>query len=102
MAVLRSTGHVGYPPSVATDSQLGFSAMAYQSAEVLYDRCQGGGRSPVRIAGTRTRAHQGSQEGDMLQRARFGYCPYCALPTHVTVPSRYQAGEHSARNSHGI
>ena len=29
MEVLRRPGQVGYPPSVVTDAQLGFSAMAY-------------------------------------------------------------------------
>ena len=60
-AVLLSSGHEGYHPSVATGSLLGFSVMAYQSADVLLDRCEGQGRILVRLAGACTRAHQGAR-----------------------------------------
>ena len=43
VVVLRSPGQAGYPPSIATDAHLGFLVMAYQSAEVLFDRCEGQG-----------------------------------------------------------
>ena len=35
MDIRRCRRQVGYPPSVATDAQLGLSVMAYQSAELL-------------------------------------------------------------------
>ena len=35
--VVRRKGKLGYPPSVATDSQLGYSVAAHQSAELLFD-----------------------------------------------------------------
>ena len=63
--------------------------MAYQSAEVLFDRCEVGGRILVRIAGSRARARKGSQQRDMTQRAKLGYCSCCARPTRIAVPSRY-------------
>ena len=50
MEALRSPGQPGCPPSVATDTQLGFSVMAYQSAEVLF------GHILVRLLGTCARA----------------------------------------------
>ena len=97
MGVPRCPGQVGYPPSVATDAQLGFSVLAYQSAEILFDRCEGGGRILVRILGTCTRAPQGGKKGDITQRAEARYCPCCARPAHVAAPSRY-----SAHKAHGL
>ena len=43
MEAIRRPALVGRPLSVATDAQLGFSAIAYQLAEVLSGRCQGDG-----------------------------------------------------------
>ena len=100
--VLRCPGEVGYPPGVATDAQLGFSAMAYQPAEMLFGRREEGGYISVRLQGTCARAHQGGQKGDMTQRAKAGYRPCCTRPTHVAAPSRYMAGEYSGRKAHGI
>ena len=48
MEVLRGPGKAGYPPSLATDSQLGFSVMAYRLAELLFGRCGGDGHISVR------------------------------------------------------
>ena len=50
--VIRCPGQVGFPPSVATDAQLGYSVMAYESAEALFGRCEGDGRILARIIGT--------------------------------------------------
>lgn len=36
MVAHQAKGQVGYPPSIATDAQLGFSVLAYQSAAVLF------------------------------------------------------------------
>ena len=102
MEGLRSPAKVGYPPSVATDAQLGCSVAAYQSAEVRFERCEGGGRILVRVTGSRTRAHKGSQQGDIAQRAKGEYCLCCTRPAHIAVPSRYQVGEYSARKASGI
>ena len=102
MDVLRSPGQVGYPPSVATDAHLGFPVTAYQSAEVLFDRCEGQGRIPVRLVGNCARAHQGSKKDDIAQRAKAGYCLYCTRPTHVALPSRYTVGEYSCHKAHGV
>ena len=57
--VLRSRGQAGHPPSVATDAQLGFTVTAYQTAEVLFSRCGGGGHAVVRPTGTCARAQKG-------------------------------------------
>ena len=72
MGVLRSPGQVGFPPSVATASKLGFSVTAYRSAEGLFDRGEGDGYILVRLAGTCTWARQGVQ-GELTQRANVGY-----------------------------
>ena len=76
--------------------------MAYQSAEVHFDRLSGGGLFLVRLTGTWPRAHQGGQKRDMTQRAKAGYCPCCARPFHVAAPPRYEAGEISGHKAHGI
>ena len=66
----RRPGQVGYPLSVAADAHLGFSVMAYQSAEVLFDRCEGVGHCLVRLAGTCARPRQGLQKGGMAPAQR--------------------------------
>ena len=38
----------------------------------------------------------------MTQRAKVGFCPCCASPTHFAAPSRYWVGEYSPRKAHGI
>ena len=101
MEVLRSPGQAGYPPSVATDALLGFSVMAYQSAEALIGRCEVPGGILVRLVGTCARAHQGSQKDDIAQRAKVGYCPWCARPTHGAAPPRYVVGELFRHKAHG-
>ena len=55
VGVLRSPDQAGYPPSIATDAQLGSSVMAYHSAEVLFDRRGGDGHFLVAL---RERARQ--------------------------------------------
>ena len=101
MEVLRYKGQVCYPPSVATDAQLGFSVIAYQSAELLFDRREGCGRILARSVGTCARAHKASKDVDITQRARASFCPCCAKPTHIAVPSRYAAGEFSLSKAWG-
>ena len=58
MDVPRCPGQVGFPPSVAADTQLGSSTIAYRSAEALFGRCEGGGCILVLITGSRTREHK--------------------------------------------
>ena len=41
MEAIRCKGQAGYPPSVAIDALLGFSAMAYQSAKLPFGRREG-------------------------------------------------------------
>ena len=102
MEVLRGPGRAGYPPSVPTDAQLGFSVAAYQLAEMLVERCEGDGRVLVRIIGARAQAHKGSEEGDMTQRAKVGCSPCCARPTNVAAPPLYLVGEYLSRKAHGV
>ena len=102
MEALRRPGRVGYPPSVATDAQLGFSLMAYQPAEVFFGRFEGDGRSLARITGSRARAHQGGQNGDMIGRAKAGYCSCCTRPARIAAPPSYKAGEYLGRETHDI
>ena len=101
--VLRSKRHVGYPPSVATDAQLGFSVMARQYAEVLFGRCYGNSYIPVRKDGTRSRARQGRKKADALaQRAKTGHCPCFTRPTHVAATSRYAVGGFPPQGARGV
>ena len=102
LEVLRGPVKGGYPPSVATDAHLGFSVMAYRSAEVLFGRCEGQGRILVRLVGTCSRAHQGRKKEDIAQPAKVEYCPCCARPAHVALPSCYAAGEYSGHKARGV
>ena len=99
MDVLRYKGKVGYPPSVATDAQLGFSAMAYQYAEVLFGQREG---IPVRFEGTCPRVRRAGKKADNTQRAKVGFCACCARPTHIAVPARYVVGEFPSQRALGI
>ena len=62
-AGFREAMQVSSPPSVATDAQLGFSLMAYQSTGVPFDRCGEVGHILVRLSGTSARARQGGRMG---------------------------------------
>ena len=93
--VIRSPGQVGYPPSVATDAQLGFPVMAYQSAELLSGRCEGDGNILARLVGARARAQKANNHVDVAQRAKVGFCLCCSKPTHVAAPVRRSVGEYS-------
>ena len=77
-------------------------AIAYQSAELLFDRRDGRGRIFARLVETCARAHEASKDVDITQRARVGFCPRCAKPTHIAVPSRYAVGEFSLPKAWGI
>ena len=101
VGVLRCPVQVGYPPRIATEALLGFSFMAYQSAEVLFDRCEGDGHILVRLTGTCTRARQGGQ-GKLTKRAKVGNCSCCTRLTHVAAPPHYMAGQYSGHKAHGI
>ena len=81
LIILRSPGQAGYPPSAATDAQLGSSAMAYQSAEVLFDRCEGVGHIRARLLGTCAGARRGGRKGEMVRRAEAGYP--CSIQTRM-------------------
>ena len=100
MEVVRCKGQVGYPPSVAADSQSGFLVWAYQPAELLFDRREGSGHILVRLEGMRTRAHKAGKGAEPTQRATVGFYSCCALPTHIAIPSQYAVGDlsrHRAR-----
>ena len=56
----------------------------------------------VRLEGTCTRAHKGSKETDATQRAKVGFCPFCAKPTHIANPSRYVVGEVPPGRARGV
>ena len=92
--VLRSPGQVGNPPNVATDARLGYSAMAYQAAEVVFGRCEGLGSLLARSAGTCARGLQGSKRDDIARG--------CARPSHVAAPCRYVVGDFYGHKAHGI
>ena len=100
--VLRFKGQVGCPPSVAADAQLGFSATGYQSAELLFERREGGGHILLRLEGTYSRAHEAGKETEMSQRAKAGCCPCCAKPTHIAAPSRCVVGGYSPRKARRV
>ena len=100
--MIRNPGQVGYPLREATDAQLGFSVVAYQSAELLFDRREGNGRISVRLVGTRTWAHKARKEADITHRAKVGLRPCCTRPTHVAAPSRYLVGGRPSSRAEGI
>ena len=64
-------GQVGCPPTFKTGAQLGFSAMAYQSAEIPLSYRGGDGSSLVRAEGSRLRAHPVAKS-ELARRANLG------------------------------
>ena len=51
LASLRSEGQVRFLPSAATDASLGYSAMAGQSAQDLFENSEGGPARPGAFGG---------------------------------------------------
>lgn len=43
MEFLCAKGQVGYPPTISAVAKLGYSVMAYQSSDNLFDSCDGDG-----------------------------------------------------------
>ena len=43
MESVRAKGQVGYPPTISAVAKLGYSVMAYQSPDNLFDSCDGDG-----------------------------------------------------------
>ena len=72
MKVLRARGQVGSRPSVATDAQLRFSVMAYQSASMLFVSRDGDFAILVRFEGTCASAHSWGR-AELAQRAKTRY-----------------------------
>ena len=87
MEVFRAKGQVGYLPSVATDAQLSFSAMTYQSAAILSGRATG---IPLSSLDSKARARGPTPGGGMT---------WPSGPKWVIIraargpPARYAAGE---------
>ena len=101
MGVLRSKGQVGYQPSVAIDAHPGYSAMANQSETISFGSREGDSHILVQFGGTCARPHPGGRN-DLAQRARAGYRPCCARPTHVAVPARYEVGAFAPEKARGL
>ena len=94
-------GQVGYPASMATDAQLGYSVTAYQSADILFGSREGRGSIPVRSEGTCARAHQ-KRKTDLSKGANVGYCPSRTKAARIAIPSRYSAGGLSKDKAQGL
>ena len=90
-----------FPPNIATDAQPGYSAVAYQSADILFGSREGDCSILVRIEDTCTPAHAGPKS-EMARRARVGYWPRCTNATHIAVPLRYEDGESPKKKDHGL
>ena len=98
---MRTTRQVGYPPSIATDAQPGYSVMAYQSVEILFESCDGGGSILGRLEGSGPLGHPGTQDA-LTKRAKVGCCPCCTKETHIAAPPRYSVGVRSNDKAHGL
>ena len=95
LQLLENPQQIGYPATVNTDSCLGFATYAYQSAEVLFGPVQARSDLLIRLVGRRCKGHSDRQS--VTQRAKVGYCPCCATPTHVAVPLSYELGKDDRR-----
>ena len=94
LQVLENPDQLGYPGTILSDSQLGYSVYAYQSAEVLFDLIGVRDEILIRIDGLRCKGHKSSET---CQKAKLGYCPRCAIPTHIAIPNSFELGEFPIR-----
>ena len=76
--------------------------MTYQSAELLFGRCEGGGHILLSLGGTCTWAYKAGKEAEITQRTKVDYYRCCARPTQIAVPSQYVAGESSPHKARGV
>ena len=95
LQVLGNPNQKGYPGTANSDACLGFSAHTYQSAEVLFGPVGTRDDVLVRIEGLRRKGR--NDKGNVRQKAKVGYCPCCAIPTHVGIPMSYRPGENDGR-----
>ena len=100
LQVLENPNQLGYPGTVNADACLGFSVYAYQSPEVLFDAAKTRDDVLVRLEGLRCKSHNDKQ--NVCQKAKVGFCPCCAIPTHVAIPNSYALGENDFRNQQAI
>ena len=78
-------------PTLGTNASIGPACLCEQSADVAPDLREAEKFAPVRLVGTSSRAHPANKT-DITRRAKVGYCPCCARPTHVATPPT-RAGE---------
>ena len=100
LQVLENPKQLGYPGTVNADACLGFSVYAYQSSEVLFDAV--GTRDDVlaRLEGLRCKGH--NDKRNVCQKAKVGFCPCCAIPTHVAIPNSFALGGNGIRKQQTI
>ena len=98
--VLENPTRKGYPGTANADACLGYSVYAHQSSEVLFDAV--GTRDDVlaRLEGLRCKGHNDKQ--NVCLKAKVGYCPCGAIPTHVGIPNSYVLGKNDSRKQQAI
>ena len=74
--------------------------MGYQSPEVALQQCDVGRFILIRLVGPVSKGHDA--KNPVTQRAKVGYCPCCAMATHVAIPRVYSLGEFNLLKHRGL
>ena len=88
--ILESPLQEGYPASMITGASSGYSAMGYQSWDVVFDHCEASTSTLVRLEGRLSKGHGGEARDGLCQKAKVGYCPCCTRAAHVAIPPAYR------------
>jgi len=101
LMLLESPLQLGLPATIETDACLGWAVYAYQSAEVLLERCERAKEILVRIVGSCSKGHMAVKR-EVTQRAKVGYCPCCTVATHILIPPSYAVGRFDQNKYRGL
>ena len=94
-------GQVGYPPTMSTDADLGYSPAGNRSAVIAGAKRDAGKLILARLGRTVVEAHTAPKPSPR-QRAKSGYCSCCTRATRAAIPPRCEPGEFSRPKERGL
>ena len=92
---------MGVLPTIAKEASLGYSVMAYQSAQEVADHLEAGRPLLAHLKGA-TSQGRGAAGAELAQKAKFGYCPGCTGASRAAVPPTYELGEFAKIKARGL
>ena len=100
-SLVGTPGLVGIPPTVNTDSPLGYSAPAAHSSRIAMNHCEANKSILVR-SGVGASQGRDADTPSLPQRAKVENCPYSTVPPHVAASPSYEAGGSTFSDKTGL